>query len=92
MKLEASCLDKSEKKRHRPVPLKIIALAATMAVLFWSIQVSAYPLHNGEYTFWSEMPQAMRVLTDMKGKERSGYGGTAACRIELADCPRQRGC
>ena len=68
MKLEASCLDKSEKKRHRPVPLKIIALAATMAVLFWSIQVSAYPLHNGEYTFWSEMPQAMRVLTDMKGK------------------------
>ena len=48
--------------------LKAIALFATFAVLFWSIQANAYPLHNGEYLFWSEMPTAAQVLADMKGK------------------------
>lgn len=48
--------------------LKTIALAATIAVVFYSIQTNAYPLHNGEYLFWPEMPAAAQVLADMKGK------------------------
>ena len=53
---------------HRSPSLKAIALTVTFGVLFWAIQTNAYPLHNGEYAYWSELPKAAQVLADMKGK------------------------
>jgi hypothetical protein len=61
-------MNKRENPQRRSTKFKIIALAATFAVLFCSFQTNAYPLHNGEYAFWPEMPTAAQVLTDMKGK------------------------
>jgi hypothetical protein len=62
-------VNKSENPRRLLVPLKIITLVAAIAFLLCSIPASAYPLHNGDYLFWSEMPEATQVLTDMKGKD-----------------------
>jgi len=60
-------MKKYRNSQHYWTSLITIALAATCAVLFWSIQADAYPLHNGEYLFWPKMPEAAQVLTDMKG-------------------------
>jgi hypothetical protein len=60
-------VNKSENPRRCSTSLKAIALAATFAIVFWSFQANAYPLHNGEYLFWPVMPKASRVLADMKG-------------------------
>ncbi|HEY5043029.1 MAG TPA: hypothetical protein VIK53_13615 [Verrucomicrobiae bacterium] len=68
MNHETSSVNKRENPCRRSTSLKTIAQAATFAVLFWSIQANAYPLHNGEYLFWPQMPAAAQVLTDMKGK------------------------
>src|SRR5580704_4572050 len=68
MASKASSVNKNENPRRRSTLLKAIALAATIAVQFWSIQANAYPPHKGEYTFWPEMPEAGRVLADTKGK------------------------
>jgi len=65
---KAGSVNKSKNPRRRSTPLKTIALAATFAVLFGTFQANAYPLHKGEYAFWPEMPEAARVLADMKGK------------------------
>jgi hypothetical protein len=61
-------MKKNNDSQNRATPLKTIALAAMLAIVFWSIQTSAYPLHNGDYLFWSQMPTAAQVLADMKGK------------------------
>jgi|SRR5665213_327412 len=67
MNRKASSVNKRENFRRCPTLLKTIALAATIAGLFWCFQANAYPLHNGDYLFWSEMPTAAQVLADYQG-------------------------
>ena len=67
MNHKASSVNNSEYPRRHSTPVKTIVLAATFAVLFWSFPAHAYPVHQGDYLFWSQMPQPARVLTDEKG-------------------------
>ena len=46
--------------RHR-------AAAAVTFLCLWACQAGAYPLHKGEYAFWSQMPDAARVTNDVAG-------------------------
>lgn len=90
MNHKASSVNKSENPRCRSTSLRIVALAATFAVLFWSFQTNAYPLHNGEYAFWPEMPEAAQVLADMKGTNDFDTAVHQHAALALLRAPKQR--